>query len=252
MSQYEQKAEFYDMTPSLKRFGLMWLSICILWCLSGCGTKEIRVVRHQMVENIPCKKFEIGNNNKLKWCELSREAVIQGHHFPAKTKIDFDDDGNLDCCFLGQDSELEGHLYRGKGQGYQTCFHPNGNLRFGNLVKSEVIQGINCEKSNFWIWTFKGNSGINFYENGKLKSCLLASDLNIQDHLFRKGNRIFLDHNGWITEKKANPATLSYSRTMMEIIISSTRATTQRANRGTCQYWKSNGKTAGHLCPGYR
>jgi len=188
-----------------RSFSVASLRFCLALGVSflvanGCSAKKTGMVAHQFVSSsIPCNESSVDEDGRLEWCEISRDAEIQGHLFPAKTRLEFDENGNLDCCFLNRNTELEGRVYRGKGHAFQTCFHPNGRLRFGNLENPEVIQGIPCEKSNFWIWTFKGKAGVYFHDNGQLESCLLAEDLELQGHHFKKGNHIHLDRNGKVT-----------------------------------------------------
>lgn len=145
---------------------------------------------------LPCFKESYDDEGRIEWCTLARDAQVSGHAFPEGTRLGFDSEGRLDCCFLARDTALQGHQCRGKGHNYQTCFHPNGTLRFFSLVEPEHIQGVLCDKSTFWKWVFSGNAGVELHDNGSLKGCLVAEDVQIQGKPFKKGGRVAFDPAG--------------------------------------------------------
>ena len=145
------------------------------------------------IDGIPCEKEALlFPDGRLEGCLLVRDTVISGHKFPAGSWPYFDPPGILKCIFLAHDYEVQGYLLRGEGHNYQTCFHPNGWLRFGNLKEPTAIQGVPCGKSNFRLWMLKGASGVQFHDNGRLKGCRLSENI----HSFKKYEWIEVDREG--------------------------------------------------------
>ena len=145
------------------------------------------------IEGIPCMNEALMYpDGRLEGCSLARDTKVSGHMFPKGSWPYFDPPGVLKCVFLEHDYEVQGYLLRGEGINYQTCFHPNGWLRFGNLKEPTTIQGVPCEKSTREIWLTKGPSGIYFHDNGRLKGCRLSQDV----HSFKKHKWIDIDREG--------------------------------------------------------
>lgn len=160
--------------------------------LSG-GLTKIKLEEPGEIEGIPCKtEALLYPDGRLEGCLLSRDAVVAGHTFPEGSWPYFDPPGVLKCVFLKHDYEVQGYLLRGEGHHYQTCFHPNGWLRFGNLKEPAVIQGVPCEKSTPGIWVSRGPSGVYFHDNGRLKGCRLSKGV----HSFKKHKWIEIDRDG--------------------------------------------------------
>lgn len=145
------------------------------------------------IDGIPCMNEALMYpDGRLEGCSLARDTKVSGHMFPKGSWPYFDPPGVLKCVFLEYDYEVQGYLLRGERTNYQTCFYPNGWLRFGNLKEATVIQGVPCEKSTFEIWTLIGPSGVKFHDNGRLKGCLLSEDINS----FKKHKLIEIDRDG--------------------------------------------------------
>ena len=143
-----------------------------------------------LLVGIPCKKEALlYPDGHLEGCLLARDADVNGHVFPEDSWPYFDPPGVLKCVFLAHDYKVQGYPLRGEGHNYQTCFHPNGWLAFGNLSEPTEIQGVPCGISTFWKWILKGPSGISFHDNGRLKGCRLSKDVN----QFRKDQWIEID-----------------------------------------------------------
>ncbi|MBT8073068.1 MAG: hypothetical protein HKP21_05100 [Xanthomonadales bacterium] len=143
------------------------------------GLTKLELDTPTVIEGVPCKSEALlFPDGRLEGCLLSRDAEVAGHVFPQGSWPYFDPPGVLKCVFLARDFEVQGYLLRGKGHDFQTCFHPNGWLAFGNLREPLVIQGVPCGASTFWKWLLKGPSGIQFHDNGRLKGCRLSRDVN--------------------------------------------------------------------------
>lgn len=121
------------------------------------GLTKLELAEPTEFEGVPCKdEALLYADGRLEGCRLSRDAKVAGHMFPEGSWPYFDPPGTLKCVLLEHDHEVQGHLLRGESHHYQTCLHPNGWLRFGNLSEPTVIQGVPCEKSTRKIWLSKG------------------------------------------------------------------------------------------------
>ncbi len=157
------------------------------------GLTRLELPEATEIEGVPCKdEALLYPDGRLEGCRLSRDAKVAGHLFPAGSWPYFDPPGILKCVFLERDHEVQGYLLRGEGHNYQTCFHPNGWLSFGNLKAATVVQGVPCEKSTRKLWLTKGPSGIYFHDNGRLKGCRLSRDI----HSFKQHKWIEIDRDG--------------------------------------------------------
>ena len=127
------------------------------------------------------------------WRLLENSETIQGHALPAGTRIKLDRDGNLDICFLGRDTKLEGHICRGADHNYMTGFHPNGRLRLCWLKEAEMIQGVPCRWATFSKNVFDPTVGVYVHPDGSLAGCKLDRDFTMEGRMFKSGQTIELD-----------------------------------------------------------
>ncbi len=137
-----------------------------------------------------------GSEPPDRWRYLERPETIQGHALPAGTRVALDGAGNLDICFLGRDTELEGHLCRGQGHNYMTGFHPGGRLRLCWLRNPETIGGVPCRRATFLNDAFGPSVGVAFHPDGSLAGCKLDRDFTVQGRELKSGVRIEFDRNG--------------------------------------------------------
>ena len=175
---------------------LIFLATLVFFLLvfAGCSGQQAEHGSGETTEinEISCVDPDVHSDGRLENCLLARDAVVVGNRFPSGSWLFFDPPGVLRCVFLAHDYEVQGYVLRGKGHDYQTCFHPNGRLSFGNLKEPTVIQGIPCEKGTFMTWLFKGKACVKFHDNGRLKGCLLSEDVN----LFKEGQWIDVGREG--------------------------------------------------------
>jgi len=149
------------------------------------------------VQGVPCSGvIEYYKDGKLEFCHLAREATLSGQLLPAGTGVHFTPEGIFDWCFLQQDTRIQGHLCRGSGHGFMTCFHSNGKLSLAWLAENEVIDGIPCAKFRFLASIFHGGSGTYFHENGRLQRANLSRTFTIEDRSFRKNAIVRFDPDG--------------------------------------------------------
>jgi hypothetical protein len=62
--------------------------------------------------------------------------------------------------------------------------HEDGRLKRAYLVEETVIEGMPCRR---WVW---------WYEDGRLDNVELATELEVQEHRFPEGTRVFFDREG--------------------------------------------------------
>ena len=137
-----------------------------------------------------------GDGAQDRWRLLASPETIQGHALPEGTRVSVDVEGNLDICFLGRDTDLEGHLCRGKGHNYMTGFHPNGRLRLCWLRNPETIQGVPCRRATFINDVFGPSVGVAFHPDSSLAGCKLDRDATIEGRAFKSGERVEFDNHG--------------------------------------------------------
>ncbi len=159
------------------------------------------------VQGVPCTgRIEYYKSGKLMHCSLAREDTLSGQPFAAGTGVHFTEEGQFEWCFLRENTEIQGYLCRGQAHGFQTRFHPNGQLRTAWLAEDQVIQGIPCAKFRFLSAVFNpihGKHGnTSFHENGQLRYCELSENFTIEGQRFRRGDAVRFDRDGKLIAKK--------------------------------------------------
>jgi hypothetical protein len=64
----------------------------------------------------------------------------------------------------------------GPAEGSVTVLYPGGKLKLCYLAGDQVVQGVPCASGGLWKATVGHDQAVEFYENGKLKSCRLSQD----------------------------------------------------------------------------
>ena len=140
------------------------------------------------LEGFPCQGwtwwYEDGRLDNL---ELSRDLTVQGHAFPAATRLFFDNEGRLAHAWLSADVVVDGRPCRGRWK-IDTAFHPNGRVRAFFPREPYEIDGVLCTASLF--------NPIYLHPDGRLKQCKLARDVTLDGRTFRKEERLVLDEAG--------------------------------------------------------
>ncbi len=126
-------------------------------------------------------------NGAIDNLELARDCAVQNHAFPAETRLFFDEQGRLAHAWLSRETEVDGHLCRGKWK-IDTAFHPNGRVKAFFPPEDLELDGVWCEASVF--------DPVYLHENGKLQACKLARDAVVDGRKFEAGRKIALDAAG--------------------------------------------------------
>jgi hypothetical protein len=155
------------------------------------------------IQGISCTgSVEYYQGGKLKSCTLGRDDTVSGQPLAAGTIVNLTPEGDLDWCFLQEDTMIQGHLCRGSSHGFMTGFHPNGKLKTAWLARDEVIQGIPCAKFSFMSGLFGGGERTLFDEKGRLRYCRLSRATTIDGQTFKKGDEVRFDKDGKVVGKQ--------------------------------------------------
>jgi hypothetical protein len=146
------------------------------------------LVEETEIDGFPCQRWiwwhEDGRLDNL---ELARARTVQGHAFPARTRVFFDREGRLAHAWLSADTVVDGRPCRG-GLKIDTAFHPNGRVRAFFPRQTYQIDGIACTASAF--------HPIYLHPDGHLRRCKLAAAVTLAGRTFPKGATLELDEAG--------------------------------------------------------
>jgi hypothetical protein len=135
-------------------------------------------------------------SGRLESCPLYQADTLVGHQLKAGTWVYFDANGRLSRAWLSSDTELQGQICRGTGQGgWSVDFYPSGKLELCYLAHPAVIDGVPCRKASFW-GEITGGVQVTFYESGRLRSCRAARDFTLQGRKYSRGERVELTPDG--------------------------------------------------------
>jgi hypothetical protein len=118
---------------------------------------------------------------------LAAEAQLGAVAAPDGAWVALDPAGAVDFVFLPRTMALEAHLCRGGGHDYMTRFHPNGRLRSCWLDRDEVVDGLPCRGSG---WFLLGGVSTEFHDDGRLAACTLARPAIVDGQALPAGARV--------------------------------------------------------------
>lgn len=137
---------------------------------------------------LPCQRwvwwYPDGSIDNL---ELAHDRAVQGHAFPAGTRLFFDEEGRLAHAWLSRDAEIDGLPCRGKWK-IDTAFHPNGRVRAFFPPEDLERDGVWCEASVF--------HPVYLHPDGCLAQCKLARRARVHGRDFAAGTTLRLDEQG--------------------------------------------------------
>ena len=189
----------------MKRLGKL-VAVCVVVAL-GCGVTQTAVAApadstrkklHQntVIQGYPCAKGYTWfyADGKLDNCWVSQETQYGEALIPRGSLLYLKPDGRLYFVMLAHDSEVAGvkcsggNWLLGPAEGAMTSFYPSGKLWACSLAVDQVVQGVPCRHDDgpfgilygLWIKHRDYDLGIEFYRNGKLKSCQLSKDFGGQ------------------------------------------------------------------------
>jgi hypothetical protein len=136
------------------------------------------------LEGLPCQRwvwwYEDGRIDNL---ELAEARTVQGHAFPAATRLFFDREGQLAHAWLSEDTVIDGRPCRGRWK-IDTAFHPNGRVKAFFPPEDLELDGVLCVASVF--------HPIYLHPDGRLRQCKLAADVTLDGRTYEKGETLQL------------------------------------------------------------
>jgi hypothetical protein len=182
------------------------LAVAVLASLASGQSQKPPLIRIQIstdtsISGVRCAptgraKAELFTSGQLASCPLASDTVISGHRLAAGTWIDLTEDGALRAVWLNHDTVIGELLCKGTGyKGWSTGFHPSGALRVCFLVNDAILDGIPCRGGSF-LAELRGTTQVILHENGRLRSCSVARDIERDGVRFGKRDRIELDSSG--------------------------------------------------------
>ncbi len=143
---------------------------------------------------------EFYDDGLLAFCRLSRDIELVSARVPVESGIHFDTSGHVDWIMLHRDTDFDGIVARGDGQGFMTEFHRNGRLKRAYLARNTVIDGITCRRFAFWRAVFGAihgkSGGTDFHDDGTLALCELAETLDVEGKTYLRGTVLRFDERG--------------------------------------------------------
>ena len=132
----------------------------------------------------PCHRWTwLYEDGRLDNLELARDFTVQGHAFPAGTRVFFDPEGRLAHAWLSRTTQVDGWPCRGRWK-IDTAFHPNGRVKAFFPPDDLEIDGVPCAASLF--------HPVYLHPDGGLRQCQLAADAVIDGVTHRRGETVEL------------------------------------------------------------
>lgn len=142
-----------------------------------------------IIQSYPCKEEVILDTlGKLGRFMLAKDHIIASHLIPAESEIVIDFEKRKKHIYISRDTEIQGYLVRtkiGLFGGIPVTIGNDGSLFLFYMVNETDIDGIPCS-----------NGLISLFPDGKLLTCNLSKDFEIDDRLFLKGTHMIFEENG--------------------------------------------------------
>lgn len=181
------------------------LLFCILFPFAiVCSASEPNAVHNKLLRNTTIQGFACARGDawfypdgSLNQCTLSHASTLSDIRVPRGAVVELWASGATHYLMLPHKSVLAGYRVRGGShlglsRGATTTFYPTGELRSIYLVASQTVQGVPCHGGGWNTFTDPGGTenNVEFYHDGKLRSCRLSRDYAG----FRSGERIVIPH----------------------------------------------------------
>jgi len=147
-------------------------------------TRE-KLATDTVIQTYPCAKeyawfYQDGALNR---CTVSRDTRFGQAQIPTGSIIELWPNGTTRYVMLAHNAVVLGYnvmggSFLGPSEGSVLTFYPSGKLRSVYLVDDQTIQGVPCRGDQWGILTdpIDGGNQVEFYEDGKLRSCKLTRD----------------------------------------------------------------------------
>jgi len=178
--------------------------LIVLKAFTSCAQSLPQTMRRTLaqdtaIQGYPCTKGYawLYRDGSLNRCTVARETAFGEAQIPAGSIIELLPNGTTHYVLLAHNANVLGYSAMGggvlgPGEGAVTSFYPDGKLRSVYLVGDRTIHGVPCRGAQWGILTDPVNGGnyVEFYEDGRLRSCKLTQDDGGQ----KSGQRLILPH----------------------------------------------------------
>jgi hypothetical protein len=158
------------------------------------GTNTGYMTENHNIQGFPCKKgwIHFRKNWQLLSCQINTDFMYKSTILPAQTWFHFRYHENQSgyVCSFPKNYQVQGYLCGGSGgyKGTHTGFYENGKLRSFFPPENVTVDKISCESSLL--------VNVKLYENGNIKSCMLAKDVYLSEKTYKKGRTLVFDPDG--------------------------------------------------------
>ncbi|MFC2129648.1 hypothetical protein ACFLQX_02585 [Bacteroidota bacterium] len=142
-----------------------------------------------IMEGVPCERFTLNENGRLITYRLSEEYELNGSLLPAGTHYqerNWGADEKQDYILsLPEVTEMQGYQVLNKeykGAQHHVDLYKNGQLNVFISAEDVEIDGILCKGG-------QRDCGIILDEDGSLKECTLAKNIEVSGQTFKAGER---------------------------------------------------------------
>ena len=137
----------------------------------------------QTVQGYPCAKGYAWfyADGRLQRCTISHDTLFGEVAIPTQSIIELRHDGRPNYAMLVHNTFIKGLNCSGggplgPGEGAMTVLYPSGKFRLCFLTQDQVVQGVPCARGGFYRAMVSHDVPVEFYESGRLKSCILSDD----------------------------------------------------------------------------
>ena len=179
---------------------------CVVFLLSVdvCSASEPNALHDKILHDTTIQGFVCARgeawfypDGALNQCTLARPSAVGDLRVPRGAVVEFWPNGTAHYLMVPRATVLAGYHVRGGShlglsRGATTTFYRTGELRSIYLVSSQRIQGVPCRGGGWNTFSdpLGGENDVEFYRDGKLRSCRLTRDYLA----FRSGQRVVLPH----------------------------------------------------------
>lgn len=146
------------------------------------------------IQGFPCEKgwIHFKENGQVRLLQLSEDFMYRGTLLPAHSwyLLPYHEGLTGYTIAFPYDYKVQGHICRGSGgsKGTHTGFYDSGKLRSFYPHEDVTVDGVPCAASIY--------VNVKLYEDGRIRSCKLAEDFEVNGKLFKKGVSVGFDENG--------------------------------------------------------
>jgi hypothetical protein len=170
---------------------LLLILTCFGWVSAGAATTGIyrkTLDKPTAIQGYPCAKGYAWfyPDGKLESCAVSQETQFGEALLPRGSIISLGRDGRPEDAMMQHDAVVAGvkcsggNWLLGPSEGAVTAFFPSGKLKLCFLPEDKAVQGVPCARGTFWTAIAGHDEPVEFYEDGRLRSCGLAEDFGGQ------------------------------------------------------------------------